>query len=379
MRARPVRAPRTSAVTRLVEAARRAWPRVPRAAVWVLVAVALVIGGTLLTVGRADGDDETVRPEAARAVSDLPAPAPQWRLESFLDAVVEVPASWGYAPAPASDWCAATEQPRVFPEQPYVNTRGPGAPVLMIACPPTGAAPDLHGGDVPREHWAPHVWFAATPAAGGVEEVPDGRVSTEGWTRLVRTVGSAKVFVLTDDAHLGEAERIIASARQSAVDQHGCAASSPIQAGRFVSPPAPFDLARLDTVDSVAVCHYDLSRPVGTPGLLASHELGGAGATALLAAIQAAPVGGGPDTPDTCVTERWGDTGIVLRLTADGSSREAYVYYDWCFGNGIDDGTTRRALTPENCGPLWSGRVVVWSGSGAPFAACDPAAVSGKA
>lgn len=79
------------------------------------------------------------------------------------------------------------------------------------------------------------------------------------------------------------------------------------------------------------------------------------------------PVGGGPDTPDTCAKNMRGNTGIVLRLTAGGSVHEAYVYFDSCFGNGIDDGTALRALTTDNCVPLWSGHVVRWGGSAAPF------------
>ncbi|CAI7978776.1 hypothetical protein FRAHR75_510024 [Frankia sp. Hr75.2] len=45
------------------------------------------------------------------------------------------------------------------------------------------------------------------------------------------------------------------------------------------------------------------------------------------------------------------------------------------FGNGIDDGTTLRALTTDNCAPLWSGRVVHWGGSAAPFRVCHPGSV----
>ncbi|OAA29655.1 hypothetical protein UG55_1001160 [Frankia sp. EI5c] len=339
----PFRASRRPARVRMVDVARRLRWRGLRGAARVSAA-ALVIGGLAMACAPA-GSDLTAGPDspapAARGASE-----PGWRSESFRDLVVDVPAAWEPAPAPGGDWCAAVQGGRrAFPDRPYVDSRGPRRFEMMIACPHPGEGPDLHGGGVPREHWSPHVWFAPTPAAEGAEEVGDGRASAHGWTRLVRTVGSAKVFVLTDDAHLGEAERIIASARRAEVDHHGCAASSPIQAGGFVRPPAPFDVARLDAVDTVAVCHYELPGPGGGPGLLASRELGGTEATALLAAIRAAPAGGGPDTPDTCAKDRWGDTGIVLRLSAGGSVHEAYVYYDWCFNNGVDDGTTRRALT----------------------------------
>ncbi|ONH23293.1 hypothetical protein [Pseudofrankia asymbiotica] len=291
----------------------------------------LVAGGTVLAIGLADGGDETARPSAERAVSETSQPAPGWRFESFLDIEVQVPASWGYARAPGTDWCASTGQPAAFPEQPYVDTGGGDAVVLDIACSPGGeSGPDLHGGGVPREHWAPHVWFAATPAPNGVEELPDGRVGANGWTRIVRTVGSAKVLVLADDAHLDEAGRIVESARQTTVDHDGCDVSSPIQAGRFASPPAPFDVAHLGVVDTVAICQYDLNRPLGSPGLLASRQLGGADATTLLAAVRAAPVGGGPNAPDTCVKDRWGDTGIVLRLVAAGTRNPSSFLRQCC-------------------------------------------------
>ncbi|OHV33419.1 hypothetical protein BCD49_27115 [Pseudofrankia sp. EUN1h] len=335
------------------------------------VAIVLIVGGTVFAVGRADGG-ETARSERPPSPQEMARPDPGWRFESFLDMVVQVPASWGYARAPGADWCAYRGQPASFPEQPYVDTRGGDVFELLIGCVSGGENLDLHGGGVPREHWAPHVWFAATPAAGGVDETPDGRVSADGWTRVVRTVGSAKVFVLADDAHLDDAGRIIGSARQATVDHYGCDVSSPIQAGRFARPPAPFDVALLDTVDTIAVCQYDLHRPAGSPGLQASHQFRGAGAAALLAAIRAAPVGGGPDAPETCVRDMWGDTGIVLRLAAGGLTRDAYVYYDWCFGNGIDDGTAIRSLTVGDCVPLWSGRVVHWGGSSAPFEVCHP-------
>lgn len=372
MGVRPSRASRRLTVAQLVFDAGHGRRRGLLGMVWVSAAVVLVVGGTSLAVGQWGGEYDPVRPGTGRTASEVLQPAPGWRLESFLDVVVEVPDSWGPTAAPASDWCADRGQPTAFPEQPYVDTRGPYAGLRSIGCFTGGEDPDLHGGGVPREHWAPHVWFVATPAPGGVGEVPDGRVSDNGWTRLVRTVGSAKVLVLTDRAHLDEAERIIESARQTNVDHHGCDVSSPIQAGKFVRPPVPFDVARLDAVDVVAVCHYDLDRPMGSPGLLASHELAGRDAKALLAAIQAAPAGGGPDTPDTCVKDMWGDTAIVLRLMSGAAWHEAYVYYDWCFGNGIDDGTTLRALSTENCAPLWSERVVSWGGSSAPFAVCHP-------
>ncbi|ADP82326.1 hypothetical protein [Pseudofrankia inefficax] len=351
-------------------AARRDGRRALRPAVAAVAALGLVLCCTLTACARAGGAAEAGPARTGSRPSDATPAPPSWRTESFLDAVVDVPASWGFDAAPTSDWCVPLGQSPAGPRQPYVDTRGPGSVVMMIGCPGGTHGPDLNGSGVPPEYWTTHLWFAATPAPAGSARVPDGRVSADGWTRIVRTVGSAKVLVLSDGAHLGDAERVIASARRATVDPHGCAASSPIQAGGFVRPAHPFDVAGLRAVGGAAVCLYDLSRPVGTPGLVAFRAIGGPDATALLAAIQAAPVGGGPDAPQDCVKGESGDTAIVLRLVAAGVAREAYVYYDWCFGNGIDDGTALRALTTDDCGPLWAERVTLWSGPGGPFQVC---------
>ncbi|MCW2766105.1 MAG: hypothetical protein JWO11_2064, partial [Nocardioides sp.] len=80
----------------------------------------------------------------------------------------------------------------------------------------------------------------------------------------------------------------------------------------------------------------------------------------LLAGIKSAPTGGGPDHRDQCVPDAYGDHSIALRFHHDGATDDAYVYYDWCFGNGIDDGTTRFELTADNCAPLFGDGLTAW-------------------
>ena len=65
-----------------------------------------------------------------------------------------------------------------------------------------------------------------------------------------------------------------------------------------------------------------------------------------------------------------GDTAVVLRLTTGQASYDLYAYYDWCFDNGFDDGTTRHELTKDSCVPLFGGRVRYLGGSSAPFSRC---------
>jgi hypothetical protein len=165
------------------------------------------------------------------------------------------------------------------------------------------------------------------------------------------------------------ADRILDSARAFETDQNGCDASSPVQAAKFVRPES-FDLASVDDVESISVCQYTRSDPPGQPALMGSRLLARQPASALLDAIRSAPEGGGPDSPQSCLHDMYGDTAITLRLHADDFTPEVYVYYDWCFGNGFDDGTTRRELTLQSCLPLFGGNVALFSGSSAPFQRC---------
>lgn len=55
----------------------------------------------------------------------------------------------------------------------------------------------------------------------------------------------------------------------------------------------------------------------------------------------------------------YGDRAIALRFfvsseEATAPLAEAYVYYDWCFGNGIFDSDGARKLAKANCAPLFA-------------------------
>ena len=97
-------------------------------------------------------------------------------------------------------------------------------------------------------------------------------------------------------------------------------------------------------------------------------------------AIHDAPRSGGPDEPQHCLKTMYGDTAIALRFFADPRETtdplaEAYVYYDWCFGNGIFDSETTRQLTEANCAPLFAKPPIsFWSGQRVVAEVCGPLA-----
>jgi hypothetical protein len=352
----------------------------------VAAAVALVAAGTSYGVGQWGGDDAspTDRREATQHLSsspspietagaELPSPDAGWRWESYRDLAVQVPDDWPYDLSPGSDWCTHTRDGEAapFPTEPFVDlSTSTNRAVRAIQCDLTRLENDLAA--APPEYWAPHLWFEGAPLRDSRPEIPDGTRKEGGWTRIVRTVGGGRVGVLTDEAHLEIAERIVESARLIDTDHLGCASRSPIQEGRFPPPADRFEVSDLYRIDSMTVCLYDLYARLPAPGLLGSARLEGAEANAVLAVIRDSPVGGGPDTPETCARDEYGDTAIVLRLTEGKRSRFVHVFYDTCFGNGFDDGTTKRRLTEAGCAPLWRGRVVTFTGSSRPFAVCHP-------
>lgn len=333
--------------------------------------LAILVGMTATATWlRADGsaDDDSSPDDSATAFVPAGELAAGWRYESFRDVQVQVPVAWEYRGSPGSDWCVGEEVSDDIPSSPYVDLRGPFSGTLDIKCPGEGATPDLHGNGVPQRLWAPHLSFDFAERTDGPA---DGTATDAGWTRIVRTVGGARISVLTDDGHLDEARRIVDSATLVDVDANGCDTTSAIQANGYPRPSPAFDVLDLDSVDSIAVCQYAHGAGTDKPWKLASRGISGdAAQNLLLSAIKDSPAGGGPDTPETCSHEYVDGTAIVLRLRAGDRVHDMYVYYESCINNGFDDGTTRRALTPASCESLWGGRVVQTSGSSAPFRVC---------
>ncbi len=346
----------------------------------VVAAVLVVVGGTSVLAmtsggdrsgpppaanGRTTASTSGADPAAPEQAGTLPTPDSGWRWVSWRNVAVQVPADWGYGLEPMQPWCMYDSTADVA-RAPYVAQDSTGMGIDGVGC--LGTAPDHHPevfGPAPALFWAPHVSFEEATSRSSGDEI----ASFRDWILTSRRVGDVQVSLLVNAETSALSGRILDSARTFETDQNGCEASSPVQAGEFVRPH-PFDVASLRSVDSISVCQYARGVAPDRPALMGSRLLAGPQAAAVLAAIQSAPVGGGPDTPQTCTADLYGDTGIALHLHRGDLTRDVYVYYDWCFGNGFDDGTSRRELTREACVPLFGDNVAQFSGSSAPFRRC---------
>ncbi|WP_345455028.1 hypothetical protein [Nocardioides marinquilinus] len=324
------------------------------------VAATVIVAAAVTAVVRAG--QEGTRPGAGATPATMGTPAPEgMRSVSFADVEVDVPDTWIDDDPPRSDWCADGAQ-FTGPDQPYVALDAGEVMVAAIACPDAANPPGFP--EEPVSTWAPHLWFEQS--SGGV----DGTETFAGWTLTTRTVGEVTVRLLTDEATADDVERIVGSVRRVSVDAAGCEPTSAAQAREFVRPPA-FDVTTVQATE-ISVCSYTRT---GTeqPGLLGSHVLTGDDASDVLAALQQAPAGGGPNRPGNCSPDYTGTSVLVLRLR-DGPAAvgDLIVYSDSCYGNGADDGTTVRALTLDSCAPLWGGRVTWPGGDGTTLRVCHP-------
>ncbi|HTW17325.1 MAG TPA: hypothetical protein VMF51_19515 [Nocardioides sp.] len=330
---------------------RRRWPVVAAA-----VAVLALVGGVGIVA--ALREDPVTRPAnepapAPEKADVLPAAPDGWRWATWRDLAVQVPASWRDGGEPKGDWCADRPSLPVSHAGPYVS-RGNSTVTLAIGCgPEEEPAPEVFG-PAPLRLMQPHLTLTE---AG---EMPDGDTSHRGWVASLHTVGGVQLRLYLDDtdpASARIARRVHASTRTFSTDDHGCDVTSPVQAEAPVRPAEAFDVATVARVDSISVCQYDRLRGLDAPALMGSRRVEGSEADALLAAIQAAPLGGGPDRR-SCPEDAYGDDALAVRLHHDGTTDDLHMYYDSCRDNGYDDGTSRRELTAGNCSALFDGPVV---------------------
>lgn len=321
----------------------------------VAVAVVLLCGGVIGVVQL--NHKSTNAPTATSG--DVAAPAKGWRLEYYRDVRLQVPKSWRYEEEPGSDWCALPAS--IIPKRPYVARQEPAGVVLAILCGTTGSPPYNRG--LPVRRWVDHVTFRSGSTTASVKKV--GRF----WV-LTRPVGHAVIKVVTADRQLGQ--RIADSAELVAPSDPSCDPHSDVQSARIERPAPPFDVTRLPGVDSILVCQYLLDVPSNQPGLSAQQELTGAAADRELHALQAAPLGTGPNAPAHCMAGDIGESAITLHLLRHGSDHQMYVYYASCRGNGFDDGTAIRTLTTAACAPLVQPPVQLYLGPRATFERCQP-------
>jgi|GEM_PF-926342 len=354
---------------------RRTW-WVAGAAAAVLVAVtvpAVLLGG--------DGH-RRASPAVDETTETTPDPPFESRRVSHRGTEVAVPADWGFGYGPVRPDCIRIDADvgkdpwaAGAPTSPYVEIEPAFRGVPAIGCFPndrSGRGPKEFG-DLPVELWQPHVLLTAPDFAGR-----QGEWEHNGWTLTRQTIGEASITVLAAPGDEALGEQVLSTAREVGIDANGCPTTSPVQHERFQEPPAAIPVPDR-APDLIAVCEY-VRGDTGTPGLLASRQITGAEAEDLVRAIRAAPPGGGPDRPQNCVDDMYGDLAIVLRFLPTGWTArdvaypEAYVYYDWCFGNGIVDGTTSYQLTRENCRPLFTEAPIrMWSASSVVADVCWPA------
>ncbi|KAA1421106.1 hypothetical protein F0U44_01935 [Nocardioides humilatus] len=345
---------------------------------WIAGAVAAVVVGIIAVPVVLSGDNggggESRR--ASEGTSGRgPQPPTSTRWVSYRGIEIAVPQSWGYDYNPGRPDCIYADElrggrrPDGVPDAPFVEIDASGRAVTLQGCMPD---PDIRGpeefGQLPFALWEPYVSLES--ASRNLAPV-DGEWSYRGWTLTRRTVAAAQITVLAEDPAV--ADEVFGSVRSVAIDTNGCKTTSDAASAGF-SRPATSLGERPSPI--VAVCLYDRRDP---SGLVGSRQMTGADAERLWQAIQDAPEGGGPDTPKNCTDDYYGDQAIALRfLPEDWTPRdvaypEVYVYYDWCFGNGIFDATTTRSLTRDSCRPLFEERPInIWSASGGVAALCWP-------
>jgi hypothetical protein len=344
---------------------RRRWPATVAAA----AAVVVLVGVTFAVAGDRDRDEVAGTPTTSgSSASETPTPSPSTssvplRNVTYRGVSVDVPAGWVDSYIPEDSGCAYAPEPFVATSQPAMVSGFP----LCLPADPVPSPPKGFPRARPAE-WVPNVQLL--DVTGAVEPMPDGSRTYEGWTLTRRTVGDVVVQTLVDAGSAALAQDVLASSREVAVDANGCRSSSPVQEAAAVRPPA-FDVTRVQAT-SIVVCLYGRGDPT-RPGMLASRRLEGAEAQEVLTAIRTAPSGGGPDQPQNCLPEDFGDLALSLRLDdGDVAGPELYVTFQSCHDNGIDDGTTVRKLTPKSCRPLFGDRVQFNSGSAASYRVCHP-------
>lgn len=329
---------------------------------WVAgAAAAAVVAAVTVPVLMVGGNERE-----ANIVDDSPTPSPSpsldrgYRWLGYRAIEVQVPRAWPLDYSPARPDCATLDRHYAGPDRAYVEIAAPGSGVSVdIGCfpeEPPAEMPDEFG-VLPFDLWQPHVTLADPWG-----ERPDGDWSYEGWRLTRRTVEGVQVTVLAspDDPEL--TDDVLDSAHTVAVDHNGCETTSAVQAVEYQRPNAP-PVPKPSEVAVIAVCQYD-RQGTDSSGLVGSRRIGGAAAESLTRAILDAPEGVGPDNPNNCGEDDYGDQAIVLRFvlrpTPATATPEAYFYSTSCRGNGIVDRDHHRQITRDVCEPIYAPPVVLW-------------------
>lgn len=339
-------------------------------------AVAAVVVGAFMAVPALYDAKDSSDPAVAEQTTKVDESDWQW---VGLHAVeVIAPIDWGFAREAVRPDCINPDDPEdpwgaTVPGAPYVTVTSLQQASPSIGCTaPRPGNPDPAFGDLPFQLWQPHVRLdAVTDFTDQQPDRADGQWTHEGWRLSRRTFDDVQVSVLTAPGGADIADEVFDSARTVETNHIGCATTSPFTTGfpEPVGEPVP----PAADVQSIAVCDY--SRISGAEGLQGSWRMTQQQAQDLTAAILASPPGGGPDKPQNCTPDMWGDSAVVLRFFGSNGSllADAYVYTQWCFGNGIVTSTGSHVLTVDNCSPIFARpEVAWWSGQKQVMKVCRP-------
>lgn len=327
--------------------------------------IARALGGVLVgcvLAGCGSGTPPEAAPAASTAAGTPSATAhPQaMRWVSSYGVEVSVPKAWRTGALPRNEACV---HGGAETKAPYVEVGQFGAvDELMLCLRSVPADLPAEFGKLALRLWQPHV---ALRRADVVPGAPAGTWTYGGWTLQRARIGVLSISVLTRSGQADLGARVLASAHRVAVDRLGCASVAPPQLARGQLPSGPA-LPAAATVGSISVCQYDRTRS-GPARMAAAISITGARARAVVRAIRAAPLGGGPDRPRDCLTTMHGDSALVLHVVGRGkrpssADPQAFVSSDWCVGNGIAEAGGRHALTRGDCRPLYARPpVVAWS------------------
>ena len=254
---------------------------------------------------------------AVTTVDPLPPPMPGWRWVSTRDTAVQVPADWR-ATRRSTDWgwLELSADGRTCQEE----------AIEVLACVSAAPSPML----VLLE------WRPAAPQP----EPPPGRVIT-------RQLGAAWLVAgAPPDSDTTLPERILATAVVVTRDLLGCPVRHHAAARDmgFFRPDPAWDVSRGEIAPWVTLCRYHKDDNDGRSTLLSSVRYEGQRAVDLVTALRAAPPEG-----RRCEPLARGVRVIVLRLETPTGPRELYAYPNGCDDNHLDDGTSRREITPAVC------------------------------
>ena len=153
-------------------------------------------------------------------------------------------------------------------------------------------------------------------------------------------------------------QRIVATIRRAGLDSNGCPTTHALSTKPQWRPGTPAEVGSLQAVTTVSACRYGIGEPVPglRPRLLGSLRLDGPAAARAIGEIAKAPVGGGPNRPDTCMKSySYGEEAIVLRIRSAAGPTELVIRYSGCDHRGFDDGVAVRRLTAGALAPFIAG------------------------